>query len=159
MSSHNEPVTANAGGAHAHADAHQHGTGVYHRTLILLLILTTITVGASYIDFGSGNVAIALVIASIKATLVALFFMHLKSEKSVNSIIAGAGFLFLGIFLMFCLLDFDTRVDFQPNNLKSMEKATPVPDTLNPLLTAPPKAAPKAPPAAAEGEHGAAEHK
>ena len=59
---------------------------IYLRILILLLILTGITVGASYIDFGSGNVAIALFIASIKAILVALFFMHLKDDKPVNGI-------------------------------------------------------------------------
>ena len=44
---------------------------------------------------------IALFIATIKAILVALFFMHLLYDKPVNAIIAVAGFLFLGIFLMF----------------------------------------------------------
>ena len=62
-----------------------------------------ITVGASYINFGSGNVVIALAIATVKATLVALFFMHLAEDKPVNAIIAIAGFMFLGIFLMFDL--------------------------------------------------------
>jgi cytochrome c oxidase subunit 4 len=139
---------------HAHAETHaqDHGTGVYHATLIALLILTAITVAASYIQFGSSsaNVTIALTIASIKATLVALFFMHLLQDKAVNSIIAVAGFLFLGIFLMFCLIDFNTRVPPLQRNVPNLEKATPVPDTLNPLLTPPPKPAPK--PAASEGE-------
>jgi caa(3)-type oxidase subunit IV len=137
---------------HTHTDAHEHGDGVYHRTLILLLILTAITVGASYIQFGTLNVVIALTIASIKAILVALFFMHLLNDKKVNAIIAGAGFMFLGIFLMFCLIDTESRVNLLPHNMPNMEKGfTPVPDTLNPLLTAPPK--PSASPAAAgEGE-------
>ena len=82
----------------------------------MLLILTAITVGASYINFGSGNVAIALFIASIKAILVALFFMHLKDDKPMYGIIAAAGFVFLGIFLMFDLLDFNARVKYQPFN-------------------------------------------
>ena len=73
-----------------------------------LLILTALTVGAAYIDLGSGNVVVALIIATIKASLVALFFMHLRWEKPVNGIIAMAGFLFLGIFLMFDLMDQDT---------------------------------------------------
>src|SRR5262245_11190335 len=102
MSSH----TAHTHSTEAH---HEHGAGVYHFTLIALLILTAITVGASYIHFGSGsaNVVIALTIATIKATLVALFFMHLLTDKPVNAIIAGAGFLFLGVFLGFCLIDFN----------------------------------------------------
>jgi cytochrome c oxidase subunit IV len=95
-----------------HTQEHDHGgSGVYVKTLIALLILTVITVGASYIDFGSGNIVIALFIASIKASLVALFFMHLRYEKPVNAVIACSGFLFLGIFIMFAFLDFDTRDD------------------------------------------------
>ena len=46
-------------------------------------MLTVVTVAASYIQFGSnaGNIIVALVIATIKATLVAAFFMHLSAEK------------------------------------------------------------------------------
>ncbi len=52
-----------------HAHSHpEDGAGVYVKTLIALLILTVITVGASYIDFGSGNIVIALFIATIKAS-------------------------------------------------------------------------------------------
>ncbi len=48
--------------------------------LVSLLILTGITVGVSYIDMGFFNVPVALLIASTKATIVLLFFMHLKYE-------------------------------------------------------------------------------
>ena len=97
---------------------HDHGgTAVYAKTLIGLLILTAITVAAASFDFGQGNVVIALVIATIKASLVVLFFMHLRWDKPVNAIIAMAGFLFLGIFLMFCLIDFDSRNNYLPSNL------------------------------------------
>lgn len=50
-----------------------------------LLILTAITVGASYIDLGSifVNVVVAMLIASVKATLVLLFFMHMKYESKL----------------------------------------------------------------------------
>jgi len=96
--------------------------GVYLKTLIALLVLTAITVGASYIHFGSGaaNVVVALTIATIKATLVALFFMHLLHDKPVNGLIAAAGFVFLGLFLMFTLLDFDTRENPTPRNLPTV---------------------------------------
>jgi cytochrome c oxidase subunit 4 len=103
--------------AHTHHKHEHGGAALYVRTLLALLILTAITVGASYIDFGSGNVVIALFIATIKAIIVALFFMHLRWDKPVNAVIACAAFLFLGIFLMFDFLDFGTRDGLQPVNL------------------------------------------
>ena len=96
----------------------------YLGTLVTLLILTGITVGASYIQFGAGNVVIALTIATIKATIVALFFMHLLHDKPVNAVIAVAGFVFLGIFLMFDFLDVGTRTNPQPQNLHAPPAAT-----------------------------------
>jgi cytochrome c oxidase subunit 4 len=99
---------------------------VYAKTLITLLILTAITVAASYVNFGAMNVVVALTIATIKATLVALFFMHLLHDKPVNGLIAATGFLFLGLFLMFTLLDFDSRENPQPFNLHP-QVAAPAP--------------------------------
>jgi cytochrome c oxidase subunit 4 len=111
-----------------HSHTHEpHGSAIYVRTLIALLVLTAITVGASYIDFGSGNVVIALFIATIKATIVALFFMHLRYDKPVNAVIACAGFLFLGIFLMFDFIDFGTRDGLQPVNLAPVVAAPATP--------------------------------
>jgi cytochrome c oxidase subunit IV len=129
------------------ATHHEHGNGIYHLTLIALLILTAITVGASYIQFGSGsaNVTIAMTIATIKATLVALFFMHLIDDKPMNAVICAAGFLFLGIFLLFCMVDFNTREYPSPRNMPVMEKDfTAVPETTNPLIALPPKPRAKA---------------
>ena len=120
------------------------GPPVYTANLVALLILTGLTIAASYVDLGSGsgNVAVALAIASMKALLVALFFMHLRWDRRVNAIIAMAGFLFLGIFLGFDLLDANTRRDPSPHVdpvQMSAEEATPVPDTTNPLLAPAPK--------------------
>ena len=49
----------------------------------LLMLFTLITVGLSYVNFGTpqANIVVALIVATIKASLVALIFMHLKSEK------------------------------------------------------------------------------
>jgi len=151
MSSHikHSPETS-----HGHAAHHGGNPTIYTMNLIVLLILTGITVGAAYVNFGQANVVIALFIATIKAILVALFFMQLRWEKRVNAIIAVAGFLFLGIFLMFDFIDVGTRVNLQPHNVAGMDKPTPVPDTMNPLTTPAPKPI-AAPPA--EGEGG--EHK
>ena len=111
----------------------------YVLTLAALLFLTVVTVGASYIDFGQGNVVIALAIATVKATLVSLFFMHLAHDKPVNGLIAVAGFIFLGLFLMFDLIDVTSRRD-------------PNPQVLHPAVvqTATPAAAPAAPAAKKE---------
>ena len=106
-----------------HADNPKAEAIKYTITLVALLILTAITVGASYINFGSGNVVIALFIATIKAIIVALIFMHLLHDKPVNAVIAVAGFIFLGIFLLFDFLDVDSRTNPQPVNLHPMPAA------------------------------------
>jgi cytochrome c oxidase subunit 4 len=120
----------------------------YTLTLVVLLILTAITVGASYIQFGSLNVVIALTIATIKASLVALFFMHLRHDKPVNAVIACAGFLFLGLFLLFTFLDVGTRDPLQPVNLKAPAPAAAAPAAGAPETPAATPAAPAAAPAA-----------
>jgi len=119
-------MTTHTENTHAHGGSESR---TYFVTLVALLILTIITVAASYVDFGAGNIVIALFIATVKASLVALIFMHLNHEKPINAVIAVAGFLFLGIFLMFCFIDFDSRVNFQPVNVKPVVQApaTPAP--------------------------------
>jgi cytochrome c oxidase subunit 4 len=94
-------------------------------TLAALLALTAITVAAAGIDFGAGNVVIALTIATVKASLVALIFMHLRHDKPVNAIIAVSGFLFLGLLLMLCVTDIDSRTAITPGTLKVPAKTTP----------------------------------
>ncbi len=110
---------------HSHATDPKKEARTYILTLATLLFLTVVTVGASYIQFGSGaaNIVIALTIATIKATFVALFFMHLLHDKPVNAVIAVAGFLFLGIFLLFIMLDLGARRDATPQNLRAVPGA------------------------------------
>ena len=62
---------------------HATGYGIYVIVWGGLIVLTGVTVAVSYVDLGLLNVAVALVIASVKASLVALFFMHLKSENGL----------------------------------------------------------------------------
>jgi len=105
---------------HAHAEAHAHHPGpkTYAAVLGALLVLTVITVSAAYVDFGSANTIIALVIASIKAALVALFFMHLKNDR-FNAVIFLIGMFMLTIFLIFSLFDVSWRQPVYPGNLKA----------------------------------------
>lgn len=71
--------------------------------LAVLLALTVVTVGVSYIDVGFFNIPIALIIASTKVTFVLLFFMHLKYEGRVINIsfLSTVGVLFILIGLTF----------------------------------------------------------
>lgn len=67
----------------SHADISKHVRS-YIMVFIALAVLTIVTVAASRIDFGTGNVVVALLIAVVKASLVATIFMHLKWEKSAS---------------------------------------------------------------------------
>lgn len=95
----------------------------YLFTLIALLILTGVTVGASYVNFGSStvNVIVAMLIATMKASLVALIFMHLRHDKPLNSIIFVSSLIFLGIFLGFCMIDVDSRERVYPTGLRQTD--------------------------------------
>jgi cytochrome c oxidase subunit 4 len=129
---------------HEHNPTHDHRPHVDHEAnapklylliLIILLVLTCLTVAASYVQFGSGmaNVAIALTIATIKASLVALFFMHLIHDRPMNSVILVMAFAFLGLFLAFDYTDVASREALLPANLKVTKRGAP---------TSPPGAAP-----------------
>ena len=125
---------------------------MYAGVLGALLVLTVITVGASYFDFGSANIVIAIFIATIKASLVALFFMHLKDDNPVNGMILVSCFMFLGLLLTFCLLDIDNRsLESPTGKAKFAPQGAP---SLGFDQTSTDKVPP--PPAKkAEGEHGA----
>jgi cytochrome c oxidase subunit 4 len=77
--------------------------------LLVLLVLTGITVGISYVDLGALNVWIALIIASIKGSLVLLFFMHMKFEGRVLVLSFLGTIFFLGIMISFIFWDIAFR--------------------------------------------------
>jgi cytochrome c oxidase subunit 4 len=89
----------------------EHSIRGYLFVYFALLIGTAFTVWASFIHFGSReiNIAVALVIACVKAFLVAAYFMHLISEKKmIYSVLAFTAFFFAGlVFLtLFSMHDF-----------------------------------------------------
>ena len=114
--------------SHAHPEHEEHfhdkhAAKIYLAVLLALLFLTIVTVLASYVDLGPANIVVALLIATTKASLVGLFFMHLLHDKPVNGMVLVAGFMFLGLLLSFCLLDIDNRDRIAPTN-KVVPKAT-----------------------------------
>jgi len=82
---------------------------VYVVTLIALLILTVLTVGVSYIDFGKGNIYVSMGIATIKASLVMLFFMGLRYDNNLNRAVILSSFGGLAIFFFYAAADSWTR--------------------------------------------------
>jgi len=75
-----------------------------------LIVLTGVTVAAAFVNLGAFNPVVALLIATVKATLVILFFMHVKgaSEKLTAAVVVS-GFFFLCILLALSLADYMTR--------------------------------------------------
>jgi cytochrome c oxidase subunit 4 len=82
----------------------------YFAVWIALLVGTGLTYWAALLDLGRFNAAVALIIATTKALLVALFFMHLKgaSEKLLKLVVASTIF-FLIILLALSMFDYGTR--------------------------------------------------
>lgn len=79
--------------------------GVYVAVWACLIVLTGATVLASYVDLGILNIVVALFIASIKASLVALYFMHLKHESPLVWGFALAPIVFLVLIIAGTLSD------------------------------------------------------
>jgi cytochrome c oxidase subunit 4 len=93
-----------------HEEHTTHSQGFYLLIGFGLLVLTATTVAAAFVNLGAFNPVVALLIATIKATLVVLFFMHVKgaSEKLTGAVVVS-GFFFLSILLVLSLADYLTR--------------------------------------------------
>lgn len=100
---------------------HISDVGIYFKVGAALLVLTGVTVGVSYIDWGSTliNVIIALAIATVKASLVILYFMHLKYE---GKMVWGYGIMYplvlFAIMISFISLDVFKRVKVVPTQFE-----------------------------------------
>ena len=87
-----------------------------------LFILTGLTVGVSFIHLGGWNALVAIFIASVKALLVAMIFMHLWYDKKIFMIIFATAIVFLGIFLSFTMFDILNRGDIYPGYEQPINK-------------------------------------
>jgi cytochrome c oxidase subunit IV len=111
-------------GAHGLPDIHEgsHGHGPqnpvrnYALTLGALLVLTAITVGVAQFDLGEANLLVAVVVATLKATLVALFFMHLLHDKPMNALIFCTALVMLSLLFLFSFTDSGTRDNLIPQS-------------------------------------------
>ncbi|MGI8480982.1 MAG: cytochrome C oxidase subunit IV family protein [Chthoniobacterales bacterium] len=107
--------SAEAGAAHDDHAAHDVAKHVRGYLMVggTLLAFTIITVFLSYVNFGTqkANVAVAMVVATFKAGLVAAIFMHLSAEKKmIYRILIFTGFFVLGLFWLTYLAWYDPIV-------------------------------------------------
>jgi caa(3)-type oxidase subunit IV len=93
---------------------HQHhilSNSMAWRIFGTLLFLTFITVAVAQVDLGFMNFAVAMLVASIKASLVCMFFMGLKYDHKENTVIFSTAFIFMAIFMILTFGDLLTRGD------------------------------------------------
>ncbi len=81
----------------------------YYKVAVSLLVLFILTVAIAYVDLGSWNIIVALIIATIKALFVVLYFMHVRYSSRVTWLFALAGFFWLIILFTFTMSDYLTR--------------------------------------------------
>ena len=82
---------------------------LYYAIFGSLMVLTAITVGVAFINLGPFNFPVAISIAIIKATLVILFFMHVKYSSRLTKLVVATGFFFLMVLFTLTLTDYLSR--------------------------------------------------
>jgi cytochrome c oxidase subunit 4 len=83
---------------------------VYFSIFVLLLVGTALTVAVAFQDLGPMNTVAALAIAGAKATLVVLWFMHVKYSSRLTWVFAAAGLAWLVLMIGLTMADFETRL-------------------------------------------------
>jgi cytochrome c oxidase subunit 4 len=92
------------------AEQTEHGAHVASLRLLVVVLIalmfgTWLTVSATYVDLGALNIWIGLAIATGKATLVGLYYMHLRWDKPFNAFVFVSAFAFLALFIGITLMD------------------------------------------------------
>jgi cytochrome c oxidase subunit 4 len=98
------------GAAHHGAEPHVWPIKVYIAVFVSLLFLTVVTVGVSLLGLPPvPSIIAAILVALVKAIIVAAFFMHLISEDRFYSVILVCSVFFIVLFFVLTLLDMDAR--------------------------------------------------
>ena len=113
-----------AGAGHPHPEV---GHVVPLRTLVgvllVLLVLTVVTVAITLVDLGNLNLITALAIAVVKASLVLLYFMHLRWDRPFNALVLISALVFVMVFVGLALLDtFQYQPDVIPGYAPDIER-------------------------------------
>jgi cytochrome c oxidase subunit 4 len=114
----------------AHAKGgHHHSTKSYFVVWGILLTCTVLTVWTGYMDLGKINLPLALTIATVKASLVIWYFMHMRDAAGTNRIVFVTSFLFMFVMIFGVFGDLWTR--------KEMSLPSAVPSTEAPEIQVP----------------------
>jgi len=124
-------------------------TSSYLTVFGILMVLTTVTVAAAFTNLGALNFPIAIAIAITKATVVVLFFMHVKYSSKLTKFVVSSS-----IFFLMCLFGL-TFTDYLSRGWFASPRGTALAGTQVTVGPAQPKPAAEA---AAEPKTGAAEH-
>ena len=89
--------------------AHVASLKLYFAIFFALMIGTAITVAVAFINLGALNFPVAITIAVTKATLVILFFMHVKESSRLTKLVIGTGFFFLLVLFTLTMTDYLSR--------------------------------------------------
>jgi cytochrome c oxidase subunit 4 len=92
-----------------HAEHHIVPKRVYFLVFFALIVLTWVTAIVSTVDLGALNIYVALSIAIFKASLVVLFFMHVKYGTRLTKMIVMCGLYWLLLLLFIAMADLWTR--------------------------------------------------
>ena len=88
---------------------HEHALvpySLYIKVWAALIVLTAVTVGVSYVDLKHVTVITALIIATVKASLVLLYFMHLRFEKPIYLYMVLAVIVTYAVFVVLTFADY-----------------------------------------------------
>ena len=99
------------GAVHAHISS----APFYGAIFLALVSLTILTVGQSYIDLGKLNLIVVILIATMKASLVVSFFMHLRYDNKFNALVFISCIFFVGVFFAYTMNDTEHRGDLDPD--------------------------------------------
>ncbi len=89
--------------------SHVSSVKVYVGVFLLLIVMTAITVVVAFVPLGFFNKVVAVGIATFKATMVILYFMHLKYSSRLTKLVVVSGFFFMIILLGLTMADYASR--------------------------------------------------
>ena len=94
----------------SHSGPHITPLFTYYAVFSALIVLTFVTVGVSHLGLpGLLSIIVAMAVASVKATLVCAWFMHLLHDTKFNVLLFLAAFWFMGVFFVFTSFDLMNR--------------------------------------------------
>ncbi len=97
----------------SHGSGHVSPISLYVTIFLSLMMLTGLTVAAAFVNLGSFNFPVAMLIAVFKASLVVWYFMHVKYQSRLTKLTLTTGLFFLAILLGMMLIDYGSK-DFTP---------------------------------------------